>query len=162
MELWVTVAQSNSKNGTMSDSGIILQSKMELWVTVAPSNSQKWNYEWVEKFMNSHFYGVAHLLNWSPLRRRAVSDSQISEVHKKGGQKGLKTLIRPYIFRKIFHKVPKFGKGGGQDSSHRSQVHKVPNLHRGLSGGWEFFPSFPMFEFWRLPLGNYYLRQLLS
>ena len=24
--------------------------------------------------MNSHFYGVAHLLNWSPLRRRAVSE----------------------------------------------------------------------------------------
>ena len=43
-------------------------------MTVAPSSSQKWNYELVEKFLNSHFYGVSHLLNWSPLRRRAVSE----------------------------------------------------------------------------------------
>ena len=33
------------KNGTMSDSGAILQSKMELLVIVAPSNSKKWNYD---------------------------------------------------------------------------------------------------------------------
>ena len=30
----------------MSESGAILQSKMELWVTVAPSNSKKWNFPW--------------------------------------------------------------------------------------------------------------------
>ena len=47
------------------------------------------------------------------------------------GQKGLKTLIRPYIFRKFFTKFPSSEKGGGQDSSHCSQVHKVSNLHRG-------------------------------
>ena len=39
--------------------------------------------------------------------------SQSSQVHKKGGQKGLKTLIRPYIFRKIFTKFPSLEKGGG-------------------------------------------------
>ena len=31
--------------------------------------------------MNSHFYGVAHLLNWSPLRRRAVSECPPRGAH---------------------------------------------------------------------------------
>ena len=79
--------------------------------------------------------------------------SQSSQVHKKGGQKGLKTLIRPYIFRKIFTKFPSLEKGGGQDSSHCSQVHKVPNLHRG-GGSAEvgnFSQVFPVFNFEGFP-----------
>ena len=40
--------------------------------------------------------------------------SQSSQVHKKGGQKGLKTLIRPYIFRKFFTKFPSLEKREGQ------------------------------------------------
>ena len=67
--------------------------------------------------------------------------SQSSQVHKKGGQKGLKTLIRQSS------QVWKRG-GGGQDSSHCSQVHKVPNLHRG--GGQRRLGIFPKFSRFRV------------
>ena len=75
--------------------------------------------------------------------------SQSSQVHKKGGQKGLKTLIRPYIFRKFFTKFPSSEKGGGSrfltlfPSSQSSQ----PPQGGGVNSGWEFFPSFTMLEF---------------
>ena len=54
-----------------------------------------------------------------------------SQVYKKGGQKGLKTLIRPYIFWKNFTKFPSLEKGGVKTR------HKVPNLHRGGGGSAE-------------------------
>ena len=80
--------------------------------------------------------------------------SQSSQVHKKGAQKGLKTPFRPYIFWKIFTKFPSSEKGGGSrfltlfPSSQSSQ----PPQGGGVNRGWEFFPSFTMLEFWRLPL----------
>ena len=57
-------------------------------------------------------------------------------------QKGLKTLIRPYIFRK---------KGGGQDSTQSSQVHKVPNLQGGSVEGGNFPQVLPCWSFEGFP-----------
>ena len=74
---------------------------------------------------------------------------KVPKFIKRGGQKGLKTLIRPYIFRKNFTKFPSLEKGGGGKRPHI--VPKFPKFPTstggGVSGGWEFFPSFPMFEF---------------
>ena len=64
--------------------------------------------------------------------------AKVPKFIKKGGQKGLKTLIRPYIFRKIFTKFP----------SSEKIPHIVPKFTKfPTSKGWEFFPSFPMFKF---------------
>ena len=69
----------------------------------------------VEKVLNIHKLPKFQLGNLGTWSAGFNIDTTVPMSSKKAAKKGLKTLIRKFIFWKKSHKLPKFQKGEDQD-----------------------------------------------